>query len=293
MLRHLEAGLIEFPDDIYLKRALIRTYVEKKKHPISEKKLEQIRELVRYILAHSTDTDDRCYAVEKMLYVEDEDRLDEWTAYLPELDYNLWSCLAARYFYRNETDRFNGTHVQNLLTNLVEFCLGCGRRRDAKHYRNAEASCEGNTAALAILDILRDPATDLDAWLPTRAFLFLRLAAGCFGAGHPDEGYAALEQAARLYEAYATIPAGTSLSYNTPIFDLITLQKTVDEKGDRLVVHCTGDAPIHYENFCDRNPIAIGIETLTRPTGWEWFNRVRDEERYRAIVDRLRTLKKD
>lgn len=193
-LRHLEVGLTEFPDDLYLKRTLIRHYVGDKKHPISEKKLEQIREMVRDILAHSTDTDDRCYAVEMMIRVEDEDRLDEWTAHLPELDYSLWSCLAARYFYRNETDLFNGTHVQNLLRNLVNFCLGCGRRRDAK--------------------------------------------------------------------------------------------------GDRLTVHCAGDAPIHYKTYLDRNPIALGIETLTRPTGWEWFNCVRGDAQYCALVERLQELKK-
>ncbi len=122
-----------------------------------------------------------------------------------------------------------------------------------------------------MIDVLRDTSTDRDAWLPMRAFLSLRLAAARFGAGETEEGYDALERAIDLFVMIGELPPETDLSYNCPLLDLLTVNKerSIDE-----------GAPGHYI-------LHYAYIPLTSPSGWEWFNCVREDERYKQLVRRL------
>ena len=94
------------------------------------------------------------------------------------------------------------------------------------------------------------------------------MAAGSFGCGLIDEGYQALEDSTDLYVKLYELPDDTVLLYNSSALDLLTVQKK------------------------DLNPLSsVAREVfahLTNPSGWEWFNGVRNDERYKVQVDRIR-----
>lgn len=95
-------------------------------------------------------------------------------------------------------------------------------------------------------------------------FAYVRLAGGCFGCGENEAGYDALERCLALCEIYSNIPEGTELPFNSPVLDEISQERG---GGHSIFGHV--------------------IAPLTEYDGWEWFDCVRDEERYKQIVAKL------
>ena len=122
---------------------------------------------------------------------------------------------------------------------------------------------EGQRVILRIIDLLRDPSTDEDAWIADRMFAYVRLAAGCFGCGECEAGYEALDRCVGLCEVYSHIPKGSQLNFNSSVLD-------------ELERNCDGAREIKDIIFL-----------LTCEDGWEWFDCVRDEERYKQIVAKV------
>jgi len=123
---------------------------------------------------------------------------------------------------------------------------------------------EGSRIILKIIDIMRDPSIDKDGWIENRIFTYVRLAAGSFGCGEVDEGYAALDRCVELCSVYAEIPYETELAFNSPALDEIS--------------ESCGDPSFIYESV---------IVPLTTNSGWEWFNGVRGEERFKEIISKI------
>ncbi len=89
---------------------------------------------------------------------------------------------------------------------------------------------------------------------------------GEFGCGNIDEGYDALEKAVDLYIEIHKLPDGAELSYNCPALDVLTntIVKAVDYQTQRALLY------------------------LTVTNGWEWFNGVREQDRYQQQIERLK-----
>ena len=139
---------------------------------------------------------------------------------------------------------------------MDDFC-----KRDHKTYKSGRSRMEGQRVILQIIDALRDPSVDEDAWIEQRIFAYVRLAAGCVGCGENEAGYDALERCIELCLVYSHIPKGSVLTFHSPVLD-------------ELMMKTAGAIEIKSN--------VIG--PLTRESGWEWFNDVRNEERFKQIL---------
>ena len=261
--------IAEIPKSAYLKYCLMKLYHDAGPE-YAVKKLDEMRTLCRYIADHMTERDHcRDYAIGYMIDVEDEDKVGEWYSLLDKR--SVLTSLEAereRYHYRGEVDRYNRIIQNHLYDTMAKAFVDDFCKRDQKTYKNAQSRVDGQKVILKIIDAMRTPEIEMDAWVYQRELAYRRLAAGCFGAGYIDEGYAAMEKSIDICLAFCKLPVGTVLKYNSPVLDLLT--RTVKED----------DGPEVAKN---------AYRAYTQEKGWEWFNCVRDEERYLSQVARLKT----
>ncbi len=266
-----EKYIAELPSNTYLRYRLISRYIYKRL-PITEKKLGELRRHCNFIIENTTDMDWwRDEAICDMIALENEDGLDVWlTALDNRTIVTSEQAMIKRYDFRNEIDKYNEAIQKDIVYSLTRIFEDDFCKRDAKTYKNAHSRAEGQKLILKTIDVYRDPSVDADAWLETRMFAYMRLAAGLFGSGDVEEGYTALEKAVGLYIAYDKIPDGTELRYNCPALDML-----------KVVVHKPAD-----EN--GYNAVEDALNILTATKGWAWFNKVRNEERFQKQIERLR-----
>lgn len=143
---------------------------------------------------------------------------------------------------------------------------------------------------LSLIDTFRENGELPLGWLGLYAdtnFLAACTLFGCDTPNEKEEGYEYLEKAFELYERWLSIPDGELLETgNHDLFGGLKLKK-----GSGIIILPDGtlDA-VPYEwrlNFVTRGRMYAGMTALH---GWEWFNPVRGEERFKEYVARAKTL---
>ncbi|MBQ7338677.1 MAG: sigma-70 family RNA polymerase sigma factor [Clostridia bacterium] len=120
-------------------------------------------------------------------------------------------------------------------------------------------------------------------------YAYFHFAAACatFGRGKDyfDEGYALLERAFELFDQWVTIPDGEALSIGDGSFSADI--KMI--KGKNLLVLPDGSR-VTCEDviYSAWNDGSIMYRGMTAAHGWEWFNGVRNEEKFKAYIERAR-----
>ncbi len=262
-----EKYLSEYPANTYLMYSLIAAY-KSKGLPIAESKLNRLRKLCHYIAEHAIDEYWRDEAICDMISLESEDNLNAWLITLDgKTIVTSEKALTKRYDYRNEIEKYNEAIQQDIVFSLTQMFADDFCKRDAKTFKNARSRAEGQKLILKTIDIYRDPAIEIDAWIETRMIAYMRLAAGLFGIDDIREGYIALEKSVDLYIAYEQLLDGTELQYHCSALDL--LKVTIDKS--------------------DGSACENALSMLTDTTGWAWFNNVRNEERFQKQIERLRS----
>jgi len=258
----------KIPTSVYLKQRLLNLYTVKG-FDFTKNKLPEMRKLCQYVVDHTTeDSWMRYNALYKMISAEDEENLDIWLSQLDRQSrITSKEALQNRYSYRNEVEKYNKSIQDDIYGTLRDIFLRDFCKRDEKRYKNAESRMIGQQTILKIIDTLRDTDKEVDAWIEDRIFAYLRLAGGCFGCGKNDEGYEALEKCVSLCEAYAKLPEDFVLSFNSPILDMICM-------------------PVDTKYFIKETI----YHALTNADGWEWFNCVRGEEKYKSLGKRIEYL---
>ena len=258
----------KMPTNVYLKERLLLLYTACGLE-FTKNKIAEMRKLCQYVVDHTTeDSWMRYNALYKMISVEDEENLEIWLSQLDRQSrITSKEALLNRYFYRNEVEKYNKSIQDDIYSTLRDIFLRDFCKRDEKHYKNAESRMIGQQAILKIMDTLRDPDKEIDAWIEERIFAYLRLAGGCFGCGRNDEGYKALEKCVTLCEEYSKLSEGTALSFNSPILDMIS-------------------QPVDAKYFIKE----VIYPSLVNVSGWEWFNGVREEEKYKELVCRVEAM---
>ncbi len=140
-----------------------------------------------------------------------------------------------------------------------------------------------------------------DMWVETRLKLLVNLADCCFALGENDEGCAALENALTLFENTFSLKDGTRLTYGTPILDCLSA-RTKRISGCYMMEfiyetpianpEAVGNVSDDWERFTKKTMFS---RTFTNPiinADGEGFARVKDDDRYRALVARLEEVKK-
>ena len=124
------------------------------------------------------------------------------------------------------------------------------------------------------------------AWLGLYAATCFRTACALFGHGRREEGYEYLEKSFAPFEEWDKIPDGAETDTgDTMLFGGVKMLKN---KGALVFPDGTKE-PID-DGYVLRESKDLLYRGMTAKQGWEWFNPVRDEERFKEYIERARKL---
>lgn len=162
--------------------------------------------------------------------------------------------------------------------------------------RNDRSWCapERNTAKkklkIKILETLGENGEIPTAWLGLYADCFLVGAASMMECGDTEEGYEYLERALELFTKWDKIPEDEPLDTgNRFIFGGI---KVFKGKNTILLPDGTKEPNVYDHWIFGFNGERM-FYALTALHGWEWFNKVREEERFKEMIEKAKKLIKN
>ena len=175
-------------------------------------------------------------------------------------------------------------HDINNLHLLMHF-LG----RDSRYWAAPEKAVAWNRYRLSILENLSMDGKVPPAWNCYYMMTLFRMACALFGCDRKEEGYEYLEKAFGWIEAerWDKLPKGTLL----PVGDPLIYGDVKFVKGENMIELPDGTREwlmVDYWNF-DFGAGSL-YHGLTAPKGWEWFNSVRNEDKYKEYVERAKKL---
>jgi len=161
--------------------------------------------------------------------------------------------------------------------------------RDNRTWAAAKKAVAWGKYHIGIVEFLAEGGEIPRAWLGRywRAHFYTACASfGCKTEESKEEGYRYLERAFELYPKWAEIPDGEALEVgNELIYGGI---KVIKGKG-LIQLPDGSQEPYDYDYLL--NPGSdIMYYGMTAPRGWEWFNPVRNEERFKEYVERAKKL---
>ena len=158
--------------------------------------------------------------------------------------------------------------------------------RPSRNRQNAKRSVEINGFNLDLIRLLGENGEIPPAWYGIYAWRAIVKAAGLFGDKQIEEGYACLEKAVSYCEKITTFKKGDLL--DTGKKEL--LGGVMYEYGQGVIRLSDGTKePIDYEWEMEYNASKL-LYSLTASHGWEWFNSVRNDERFKEYVERVRRI---
>ncbi|MBQ3490120.1 MAG: helix-turn-helix transcriptional regulator [Clostridia bacterium] len=234
------------------------------------------------------------WAQEMYIGMEEEHALKVYTEKSGLSDSDIEKYLEKRYFYRKEWKKYDLQRQLNLCHRIQEICFEELRKRDPL---SAENSAWAMKKALEMLNLFSDTDGEnsvmggkgLDLWFADRYMLGFRLAAALAVTGRKEEAYKALEESVEIIEQISVLPEGAILRYHSPTLDRITGRLTTGYRSN-------GEMYKHFslydgEEALDRGFTAFlanDLNFLEERKGWEWFDSIRGEERYRALTERFK-----
>ncbi len=281
--------------------------------------LGELRSMVERLSALTNDRGDYhvLHAVRRLIAMEDEALLPALLdRYTTPIGFAQDILLEERYLAKQEYDRYEVLREQNF---LWAFHNLTGRLRwDPEPVRHVTTSLWSSRTLLGLLNVLvgispedaaAHPASGdgvPDLWYYTRLHTGFRLSCQLAFLGQTEEALAALEDATALYEAFWSLPEGSELTYRTPTLYRLTgtLHKELHRDGQaRRIVGDHHDTPPtarqlspRYMSFSDnRAPAEMFFffreyMPLTVPTGWEWFDPIREHPRFLACLERMKAF---
>ena len=173
-----------------------------------------------------------------------------------------------------------------LCHNLNNFHLICHfLGRYSRFWGGPEKAIALNKYRMKTMETLGD-GTVPEAWLVDYASTSFRTSCALFGVGKKEEGYEFLDKAFEAYQKWHNIPDGAEMETGNPL--IYGGVKVV--KGKAYVKLPDGKKePLYYENMF-RGNCDLMYDGMTAPHGWEWFNSVRNEERFKEYVERAKKM---
>ncbi len=282
--------------------------------------LDEMRTMVERLDALSDERKNDFFliqAVRRLFAREDESRLPVLIdSYTTPLGFSREILLEERYLAQKEYDRYEILREQDFLWFFHNLT---GRLRwDPEPVRHVTTSLWSSRTLLAMVNLLcgissedaaRHPVSGdgvPDLWYYVRLHAGFRLSCQLAFIGQEEESLAALEDATALYEAFWSLPEGSKLTYRCPTLYRLTgvLHKELHWDGQgRQIVGEHPDTPIlprqlspRYLSDSDNRTSAElffffrEYQPLTVPTGWEWFDPIRNHPRFLACLERMKAF---
>ncbi len=175
------------------------------------------------------------------------------------------------------------SRLRHDINNFHLLCHFLGR--DTRYRGAQDKAVAWNKHRLKTMESFGD-GTVPDAWLGHYASTSFRTACALFGCGKKEEGYAWLDRAFEAYPAWDAIPDGTEMDVGDPL--IFSGIKVI--KGKNVIKLPDGtpeslDYEWLFEGTCD-----LMYYGMTAPHGWEWFDPVRDEDRFKEYIERAKKM---
>lgn len=274
----------KYPRDWHIATSLMHEITRRHRDKLEEYK-PLLNEIAERILKDCTDSISRRNAVKSMCMICDEDEVVTWlkrdTQFWYEEKLDIWE---ERYRLMEDSERYwIYRYAGNFLrqVHLIE--------RMEKHpsfIGKPDVCAEWNGIHLRLLDGALDRAEEEeipDGWIGEYAYVYVRLAAAYFGLGEREKGYVYLEKVLALNERWGKIADEAPLDLGNPAL----FGNTKMLKEDWHILLPNGKYyPIKGFRYW-LHPLA---KTMTLPTGWEWFDAVRGEDRWNAILERAKAV---
>ena len=146
-----------------------------------------------------------------------------------------------------------------------------------------------------------------DLWIDTRLAIMLRLANNYISSGDVDEGFCILDDLVALFENFFALPDETVLSYgnvkldclNAKTYknvyyhatDIIATSMMVDLKYETPIASVTDDKVIRDMDSFEREYVfSSHTYDIFKAASWAGFARVKDDERYIALLERVKNV---
>lgn len=179
---------------------------------------------------------------------------------------------------RQETQMKTDANSFHLILHLIA--------RPTYNRKNAKRSIAINSFNLKLLESLSVNGEVMPAWYGLYSWKAAILAAALFADGQKDAGYQALDKAVGYCEKSAELKDGDLLEIGDP--HLFGGAKLIRGKG---VIQCADGSlePVDYAWQLEYDGQDL-FYSLTASHGWEWFNSVRNEDRFKAYVERTKNI---
>ncbi len=241
--------------------------------------------------------------VEHMSYIEDDEHIETFLdKYATEKNLTKDMLLYNRYRDRDEWDKSDPLRQKRLFSIIHDQFGNSGlwRRGDRPPY--VHESLQINTTLLNFLHnlcgVTPDPTHPItgdgtvDIFLDDRVDLGIRRACYLASTGDPEGAFVVLEDTVSLIEKAMSLPHGTMLTCKS-----ICLE---DERFElrRAIWHEEDNRRPYLQIFRGKGTddlvytlsFRFPLHALTAPSGWEWFDPIRNDPRYAAYVERVKAV---
>lgn len=183
-----------------------------------------------------------------------------------------------------EEGKYEESRLRHDVNNFHLICHFLGR--PSRYWAAQGKAVAWNKYRLKLLESLCNDGNVPDAWLGLYASTSFRTACALFGCGKKEEGYAWLDKAFEAYPKWDNIPDGTEMDVGDPlIYGGIKVIKGKEYmKLPDGSVEALSDPDI-FDGNCQ-----LMYYGMTAAHGWEWFNSVRDEDRFKEYIEKARKM---
>ena len=222
----------------------------------------------------------------QIIIFEDRTGIRNIPAPTTEYEYVEREVIEDRLWSENKKEESRELHAENNFHILLHLLIRENRTRGAapKHLSWAKYCIK------LVESLLCDENGEIaPAWLGFYADMHFMAAVGAFGCKTPElreEGYAYLEKAFELYPRWLEIKDGSLLS----VGDEMIYGNIKVEKGSSLIHRADGSLEAISEDYYFKGNKSRMYNGMTAKKGWEWFNSVREEERFKEYIKRAREL---
>ncbi len=266
--------------------------------------LPEVRLTAEALLEKSTNQGTRETAIQYMTRIEDDEHIDAFIKkYASDLDISSASLLLNRYMYRGEHDKLRPAMQWNFFLHLDKLIGNSDPWRDRGKPLNLDECRYMNELNIELLHRINQATPDeahpitadggIDFWAEPRLWMGFRQAAFLASSGETKKAFIYLEDTVSLLEKFLSITDPTEIKCSSPWLDEVVWTAQEEWCKPNLLPEEPFERCIwlHHEGTCYMFYPSWFYDILTsNQNWWQWFDPIRDDERYKKYIDRVSAL---
>ena len=275
----------KYPRNWHIATSLMHEIVTNHRDKLNDYK-HLVYELCERLLKECTDSVMRRSAIQSVCMICPEDEINLWL----NKDTTFWH--EKRYDVYQKRYKLMGDKKQQVMyqhaNNFLSVTHMLHTLQENRNYRGfPQKALEWNKMYIQFLGTasgVGDTQIIPDGWLPEYAYAYMRLSAAFFAVGEKDSGYEYIEKAISFAKQYQSIPNGQSIDLGNNTF----YGDTKAMKNNYHIVLPNEKTLLHFLGIAFSTPNIAQL--MEAKSGWEWFDSVRNEERFLALLEEAKSI---